>query len=244
MFRVVLVEPHYAGNVGSVARLLKNFSIHELALVNPLVHHLSEEALTWAVHAKDVLERALIFKTLEEAVEDSAVVVGTTAKPNEKTIRRTPIDPRKMAEILEPYWHSEERVSIVFGREPSGLTNEELDLCDFTVTIPTSQEYPALNLSHSVAVVLYELYTKKYRPTTRFPIRLQTWRTLERFLVELTALTQRHNPQEVVKGIMAAYRRGAVTEKEVNSLIGILSYCIRRCGGDTHRPQEGGQQEA
>lgn len=244
MIRVILVEPHYAGNIGSVARLIKNFGIHELVLVNPLAYHLSEEAFTWAVHAKDVLERALIFKTLEEALKDASVVVGTTAKPNEKMVRRTPVEPRKMAEILTPYWFSEEVAAIVFGREPSGLTNEELDLCDFIVTIPTTREYSAMNLSHSVAVILYELYLKRHQSKNRYPVPARAWQTLERFLTEVVQITNRHNPREVVKGIMAAYRRGAVTEKEINSLIGILSYCVRRCRSDTDSSKKGGQQEA
>ena len=244
MFRVVLVEPHYAGNIGSVARLLKNFSIHELYLVNPRVHHLSEEAFTWAVHAKDVLERAVVVRRLEDAISDASVVVATTAKPHEKLVSRTPVTPRKMAEVLEPYWNTNEVAVILFGREPSGLTNEELAAADFTVTIPTSREYPAMNLSHSVAVILYELYIRKHRLRRKFPPPKRAWDTLKRFLHEAVKATRRHNPEEVERAIYAALRRGARTEKEVNSFIGLLSYMVRRCrneeGGDG--PEEGGRE--
>jgi len=227
---VVLVEPHYAGNIGSVARLVKNFGIHQLYLVNPRAYHLSDEAFQWAVHAKDVLERAVVVKSLEEAIKDASVAVGTTAKYYEKLVRRTPVTPRKMAEVLEPYWESDEVAAIVFGREPSGLTNEELDLMDFNVTIPTSPVYPSMNLSHAVAVILYELYTRKHSLKRKYPPPKRAWDTLRRFLREVIRLTNRHNPEEVEKAIMAAYRRGAQTEKEVNALVGILSHCVRRCG--------------
>ena len=243
VFRVVLVEPHYAGNIGSVARLIKNFSIHELYLVNPRAYHLSEEAFRWAVHAKDVLERAVVVKRLEDAIADASVAVGTTAKYYEKLVRRTPVEPREMAEILEPYWNSEEVAAIVFGREPSGLTNEELDLMDFNVTIPTSREYPALNLSHAVAIILYELYIRKHHLKRRFPPPKRAWDTLDRFLREVITFTRRHNPEEVRKAILAAYRRGARTEKEINALVGILSYIVRRCRCEENRDstKEGGR---
>ena len=235
VFRVVLVEPYYAGNIGSVARLIKNFSFHQLYLVKPRAYHLSDEAFQWAMHAKDVLERATVVKRLEDALKDASLVVATTAKPHEKMVRRTPITPKKLAEVVEPYWNSDEVVAIMFGREPSGLANEELDMADILVTIPTSPEYPAMNLSHSVAVILYEIYTRKHRLRRKFPPPKRAWETLQRFLRETIKLTKRHNPHEVEKAILAAYRRGARTEKEVNAFIGLLSYFVRRCGDEKNR---------
>ena len=229
VFRIVLVEPYYAGNIGSVARLMKNFGIHELYLVNPRVYHLSEEALRWSVHAKDVLESAVVVSSLEEALKDVAVSVATTAKPQEKVVRRTPVPPEKMAEALEPYWNSKEVAALIFGREPHGLSNEELDMADFTVTIPTSPVYPSMNLSHAVSILLYELYKRKHKLKRKYPPPKRTWDTLRRFLREAIRTTHRHQPQEVERAIIAALRRGARTEKELNSFIGLLSFMVRRC---------------
>ena len=212
-----------------MARLMKNFGLRELYLVSPRADRLSDEARQYAVHAQDILFSAKVVPSLQEAISDALVVVATTAKILEKRVRRTPITPRRMAEVLSPYWESDEVVAILFGREPSGLTNEELDTADFTVTIPTSPDYPSLNLSHSVAIILYELYVSRHSISLKHPVPKRAWDTLKRFLREAIRISKRHQPEEVEKAILAAYRRGAVTEKEVNAFIGLLSYFVRRC---------------
>ncbi len=228
MFRVVLVEPYYAGNIGSVARLCMNFDIHELVLVNPHESPLSEEALKWAVNAKSVLERAKIYSSLKKAIEDSAIVVGTTAKPHEKRSRRVPITPREFATLVKDYWNSDEVVSILFGREPSGLTNEELDLTDITVTIPTSPRYPALNLSHAVAIILYELYLQKAREFELTPPTEKNLRLLEKNFEILARWSQRRNLPEVLHAFRSVLRRGARTDKEVRAILGVIGFVARK----------------
>lgn len=239
MFRVVLVQPHYAGNVGSVARLMSNFDVHELYLVDPLVSPLDEEAMVWAVNAKEVLERARVVDSIESAVRDCAVVAATTAQPCLKAVRRTPVTPREFAEQFKSYWKSKERVAILFGREPSGLTNSELELADFTITIPTSSKYPAMNLSHSVAVILYELYVQKVSSTV-FEEDPPTARALEladRLFGELVEWVGRRNPRETFNAWQAVLRRGARTDKEVRAILGVLSEVRKRCLGDRGNPQ-------
>lgn len=234
MFRVVLVEPHYAGNIGSVARLIMNFEAHELYLVNPLVSPLDEEAMIWAVNAKPVLERAKIVSTIEAAIKDCAVVAATTAKPGPKMVRRTPITPREFAEQVKGYWKSKECVAILFGREPSGLTNEELELADITVTIPTSKNYPAMNLSHSVAVILYELYMQKVGGLrlNAEPPSADSFQLADSIFNELIQKIGRRNPKETLNAWQAILRRGARTDKEVRAVIGVLSEVKKRCFND------------
>ncbi len=228
MFRVVLVEPYYAGNIGSVARLCMNFDIPELYLVNPHESPLSEEALKWAVNAKPVLEQAKVFTSLEKAVEGSALIVGTTAKPNEKFSRRVPITPREFADLVADYWNSKEVVSILFGREPSGLTNEELELADITVTIPTSRRYPAMNLSHAVAVILYELFLRKGEKRDVSPPSAESLRLLEENFERLAVWSQRRNIKEVMHAFRSILRRGARTDKEVRAVLGVIGFVARR----------------
>ncbi len=154
-FRIVLVEPIYSGNIGSVARVMKNFGFKELILVNPC--ELDVSARQMAMHAFDIIENAKIVSSLKEAVQDSHLIVGTTAlhgKSDAKHIRMPALTPSKLREKLAD---KSGVVSIVFGRENDGLRNHELKFCDLIVSIPTSKEYPSMNLSHAVAIVLYEL---------------------------------------------------------------------------------------
>ncbi len=150
--RVILVEPENAINVGSIARAMKNFGFDGLYLVNPMFESF-DRAYAAAMRARDVLEAARVVTSLEEAFEGADVVVGTTAKPGPPgSILRQVIPLRQYAQSLR--WDAE--YALIFGRESTGLTNEELAKCDVIVTIPTSAEYPTLNLANAVAVVLYE----------------------------------------------------------------------------------------
>lgn len=154
-FRVVLVEPRYSGNVGSVARVMKNFGFNELVLLNPC--DLDMPARVMSVHAYDIIENARIEFTLKEALSGSNTVVGMTGlhgKTENKHFRFPAYSPRQLKEKLTG---NSGVVSLIFGREDYGLTNEEFEMCDIIVNIPTSPVYPSMNLSHAVAVVLYEL---------------------------------------------------------------------------------------
>ncbi len=153
--RIVLVEPRGAFNIGSVARVMKNMGITELALVNP-VDFKNDEGFKGAVGARDVLENALVFDSLEEAVKDTNLVVGTTRRSGKG--RRISYTVEELSEKVFPVLENG-KVSILFGREESGLLNRETDLCNILVTIPSSKDFPSLNLSHAVAVVCYKLFT-------------------------------------------------------------------------------------
>jgi len=153
--RIVLVEPRGAFNIGSVARVMKNMGMTELALVRP-VDFMNDEGFKGAVGAKDVLKNALVYDSIEDAVKNTSLVVGTTrrggrGRPITCTIEELP---EKIFPVL-----SKGRVSILFGREESGLLNRETDLCNILVTIPSSKDFPSLNLSHAVAVVCYKIFT-------------------------------------------------------------------------------------
>jgi tRNA/rRNA methyltransferase len=159
MISIVLVEPEGPANIGMVARTMKNFGFSSLIMVNPNV---TEESYEYAVHAKDVLEKAAILKDFEEALKLFDIAVGTTGKAGKKYApHRAPLMPWELRETLEGY---PGRVGIFFGRESIGLKNKELESMDFTVTIPTSDEYPVMNLAQAVAVILYELSKRKPEP--------------------------------------------------------------------------------
>lgn len=154
-FRVILVEPLYSGNVGSVARVMKNFGFSNLVLLSPC--ELDMNTRVMAVHAYDIIENARIEFSLRDAVKGSNIVVGMTGNPGKtdnKHMRLPALTPRRLKEKLTGAGGI---ISLVFGREDRGLENEELEMCDIIVNIPTSPEYPSMNLSHAVSVVLYEL---------------------------------------------------------------------------------------
>ncbi|ACX73117.1 RNA methyltransferase, TrmH family, group 1 [Methanocaldococcus vulcanius M7] len=158
MISVVLVNPKYGGNVGSIARVMMNFDFKELRIVGSK-EILNKEAYMMAVHAKDILNNAKFYDTFEEAIKDLDFVIATSgARGGDRNLKRVPITPKELAlQLLE----IEGNVGIVFGREDDGLTNEELEKCDLLVSIPTSNLYPIMNLSHAVAVILYEIYSTR-----------------------------------------------------------------------------------
>ncbi len=154
--RIVLVRPEGPFNIGSVARVMKNMGLFELALVAP-TEYKNDNGYCGAVGARDVLDNALVFPTLKEAVAEQALVVGTTRRAGR--YRRIYCSVEGLPEKVFPVLAGGGSVAIVFGREQSGLKSNETDLCHLLITIPASTSFPTLNLSHAVAVVCYKLFT-------------------------------------------------------------------------------------
>jgi len=147
---VTLVEPKGSVNVGHAARLVKNFGVKKLYLVKPKVD--ISAAAIYASHASEVLDKAVV-TTFENVREENELLVATTAVRASKksnVIRRT-VGPDRLHALLS----SSRTSSLVFGRDTTGLTNEEIRMCDVTTTIDTAPAYRALNLGHAVAIVLY-----------------------------------------------------------------------------------------
>ena len=148
MISVVLTEPKNSGNVGAIARAMANFGFSKLVLVNPRCNHLSQTARNRAKWAQDVLKKVRVVKKIPKF----DTLVATTAKiGTDYNIARSPISPSQLSSVCKG------NTAIIFGRESTGLTNQEIQQADFVVTIPASKKYPVMNLSHSVAVILYEL---------------------------------------------------------------------------------------
>jgi len=153
MISIILVKPRNSGNVGAIARIMANFGYNKLVLVNPKCNHLSQTARNRAKHAQKVLEKAKVLKKFPKM----HTLIGTTARlGRDYNIPRSPISPSMLSEIIKDV-----NTGIVFGSEGPGLSNEEILACDFVVTVPTDKKYSSLNLSHSVAILLYELSQNK-----------------------------------------------------------------------------------
>lgn len=149
MISVILIEPQIEGNIGAIARSMKNFGFSKLILVNPECK-IGKEARCRAKHANDILDNVKIVKKFPKM----DYLIGTTCKTgNDYNIPRNPITPKELKKIIP----SKGKLGIVFGRESDGLSNDEISKCDFLVKIPTNSKYASMNLSHAVNIILYEL---------------------------------------------------------------------------------------
>jgi tRNA/rRNA methyltransferase len=151
--RIVLVEPAGPLNIGSVARVMKNMGLRNLVLVNPHCDPLGVEARQMAVHAADVLESAQQVTTLALALEGCFRAIATTARPRD-VVPAVPLEPPRQALS----WLLNLPSALIFGPEDRGLSNAELNYAQRFVGIPSSPDYPSLNLAQAVAVCCYELY--------------------------------------------------------------------------------------
>lgn len=154
--RVVLVRTHYAGNLGATARVMHNFGLSQLLLVDPQADPNDCEARRLSTHGEFILDRARIVADLQTAVADCHLVVATSSQA-EGVFRATTASPIRPLMPQVAAGLNRGPVALVFGPEPSGLTNAEVAQCHHLLSIPTSTEYPALNLAQAVAICLYEL---------------------------------------------------------------------------------------
>ena len=151
--QIVLVETSHPGNIGAVARAMKNMGLSNLALVNPCEHQVYE-CYARASGAEDIVDNASVHSGLSAAIASSSLVIGTSARL--RSLAWPQLTPKECAPVIVSHCRSEQ-VSVVFGRERSGLTNEELALCSTLLNIPTAGEFSSLNVAAAVQVVVYEI---------------------------------------------------------------------------------------
>jgi tRNA (cytidine32/uridine32-2'-O)-methyltransferase len=159
--RVVLIETSHPGNIGAAARAMKNMGVTELILVNPKEFP-SRKAIFRAVSAEDVVHTARVVATVDEAIADCQLVIGTSAR--DRKIPWPMLSPRQCAGKVVAEVDRGAPVALLFGREDRGLKNEELQKCQFHVNIPTGEAYSSLNLAMAVQVICYELLQAKLHP--------------------------------------------------------------------------------
>ena len=222
---VVLVEPENPGNVGFVARVLANFAVSKLRIVGPDMRG-DAQAQIFSVHAADLLEQASVYETLDEALVDLEATWAATSRGGKNHSVTRALVP--IAELPDPI-SREGQVGLVFGRESTGLTNEEVALCDFAFSIPTAEDYPSMNLSHAVAVVLYHLFSKymAIREAGYTDARAATREERDRVsmhfdsIVDNLELREHRNPivKQVFRNLLS---RSYMTGREVTTLIGII----------------------
>ncbi|MDX1454305.1 MAG: RNA methyltransferase [Gammaproteobacteria bacterium] len=225
--RVVLVETSHPGNIGAAARAMKVMGLGALHLVKPW-HFPSDEASDRASGADDILAKATVHEDLASAVADCHLVLGTSARL--RSIQWEQLDPRQAGERLVEATGAGQ-VAVVFGREKSGLSNEELDLCTHLVHIPANPEYSSLNLGAAVQVLAYEL--RMAMLASKVPVQEPDFppashEDMERLYHHLRNVLarrdflKRHNPEHLMRRFRALFGRAGLDTNEVQILRGML----------------------
>jgi tRNA/rRNA methyltransferase len=221
---IVLVKPLRAGNIGAAARAMKNMGLSHLVLVDS-VDPLSSKAYQMAYGAREILEGARVVKTLAQAVSKAGLVVGTTVRHHKGYGHLMPL-PDLVPEILS--YTTGQKVAVVFGSERTGLTNDEIALCQRLVVIPTAPDFPSLNLAQAVMVVLYELW-KGLSQRIKIPDRkLAGSGELEHFYQDLEQLlstigfVKGRQGRFILADLRRIFGRAGLDSREVRILRGIL----------------------
>ncbi|MGV6806701.1 MAG: tRNA (cytosine(32)/uridine(32)-2'-O)-methyltransferase TrmJ [bacterium] len=230
--RIVLVNTTHPGNIGAAARAIKNMGLSRLYLVAPKEYP-SDRAVWRASNAVDILDNAVVVDTLDEAIADCGLVVGTSAR--ERSIPWPLINPREcgIKSVVESQQHP---VALVFGREDRGLTNDELQKCNCHVHIPANPEYSSLNLGAAVQVLCYEVRMAFLSDDSGMVAPFDDWdippakaEDVERFFEHLEqALVDirfhsRENPKQTMTRLRRLFGRVRLDEMEVSIFRGIFS---------------------
>ena len=226
---MVCIGTSHPGNVGAVARGARNFGAAALRFVAPRCDVHSDEAVSRSVHAKDLLLAATVHDDLASALEGTSLSVATSARQTTADNRflRKPIDVREWAQSVADL---DGTIALVFGREDSGMTSEEVNLCDQLVTIPTS-DYASLNLAHAATLLSYELH--RVRAASITPERSlapDTLAALHQAWDDIVASVEgRAWRREVAQGIFRKIvGRSLPDDHEVHNIMGILGNVLKR----------------
>jgi tRNA (cytidine32/uridine32-2'-O)-methyltransferase len=225
--RIVLVRTSHPGNIGAATRAMKTMGLADLYLVAP-AQFPHPKATEMAAGAVDRLEHITVVSTLEEAIADCTLVIGTSARS--RKIPWPVINPKEMAVKIQQEAPNSQ-TAILFGHEQSGLTNEELQRCHWHIQIPANPEYTSLNIAAAVQVIAYELRmaSLEQTPTEDWDYRLATADEMEKLFAHLeTVLTQIEflkpdAPRKLMTRLRRLFFRARPDVMEMNILRGMLS---------------------
>lgn len=226
--KIVMVETTHPGNIGAAARAMKNMCLSRLVLVNPKCP-IGQIAYSRGSGANDILDQRLTVETLPQAVADCSVVIGTSARL--RSLAWPELSPDTLAHKVAGL-NEGEKAAIVFGREHAGLTNEELQHCHFTVTIPTNPDFSSLNVASAIQVIGYEIYKLNQRPHDEIQQHKEPaadsaelegfFSHLEQVMVA-SGFLDPENPRHLMKRLRRLFQRAEPSRNEVNILRGILT---------------------
>jgi len=224
-FSVVLVAPQGERNVGSICRVMQNFSVDDLRIVSPSCNYMGEESRKMAVRSAALLDEAVIHTSLHDAVCDCQLVIGTTRRFGK--YRDEFIYPEDIAAKASSV---KGRVALVFGREDHGLSTDELALCHSFLTIPTSEKLPSMNIAQAVAVSLYTLYNASFgeehnKKSRDLAVAADLELMFEHMKQSLDSIgyLNEQNPDHIIRAYRKIFGRAGLTDREVRILQGLWS---------------------
>lgn len=226
----ILVRPTFLGNIGSVARVMKNFGFENLRLIGPPRNYKDAEARKMALGAFDLLKSAECFETLPEALSDINIAVGTTCA-QQRICQTQPI-----AHLAAALKHmNPNRVAIVLGEERDGLKTEDLERCQFIATIPGNPEFPSLNLAQAAGIFAYELTriseanaAREVSPLAELEGALATGSDADEFFEQLGKLlhdagfTRTYNKSSIMSELRVLFNKAKPTRREQMLLNALL----------------------
>ncbi|MGZ8216948.1 RNA methyltransferase [Methylomagnum sp.] len=224
--RIVLVNTTHPGNIGAVARAMKNMGLKDLALVEPKIFP-SDEATARASGADDILASARVCASLEEAIADCELVIGASARL--RTVPWPQLNPRDAAHLAVG---TTAKTAILFGREHSGLTNEELERCHYLLHIPCNPEFSSLNIAAALQVVAYELFVaaeenpveeRQMSPFATGEQMASFYGHLEETLREVRFLHEKKSSPSLMRRLRRIFNRARLEQKEIHILRGVLN---------------------
>ncbi len=229
--KTILLHTTHPGNIGAAARALKNMALQQLILVQPKSYP-DAHATARASGADDLLAKAKVCQTLEQAIADCHLVVGLSARSRKIAWPR--LDVRSAAQLV---WQvsQEGQVGVLYGRERTGLINEELDRCNYIVQIPANADYSSLNLAAAVQVFAYEIHQASLEQVPDPEIEAVPAEDMERFyqhleqtLIALDFLNP-DNPRKLTRRLRRLFNRARPDPQELKILRGILSATLKKC---------------
>lgn len=225
MISIILIEPETSGNVGYVARAMKNFDFKDLILINPKCNHLDLDAMSRATHARDLLKKSKV-KNFSYLKKFDYLIATTAILGSDYNIPRSPICIEILAKKISKIKNKE--IGLMIGREGSGLNNKEINMADFVITIPASKSYPTLSISHSVAIILYELfkYMNKEKSNQHFIFadkkeKNQIMKMINQHLdkMQFSTKEKKETQQKIWKRILG---KSFLTKREAYALMGFF----------------------
>jgi TrmH family RNA methyltransferase len=217
---IVLVEPRTPGNIGSTARAMKNMGLSQLTLVKPTPFDV-HETYCMGYGAEDLIRGCRVVDSLQTALSDAVLVVGTTHRKRRRSI---PVYPPQevVRRIVETAAHHP--CALLFGREDKGLFNEELDRCHLLSRIPTACRYPSLNLSQAVMVFAYEIFTAATTPPQSPALDLAPFDDVERLYERIdrtmtkVGFISRNTPDTFMRSVRRVFGRTQLERRDVATL--------------------------
>jgi tRNA/rRNA methyltransferase len=248
---MILVEPQLDQNIGKTARAMLNFGLKHLRLVSPKADWLSRSARVLCAGADEVLEKAQVYETFEEAVADIHYLYGTTARPRE--LIKEVVTPEEAVLEGKTFKAQGHKVGFLFGPERTGLENHHVARCHKVLTIPLNPEFSSLNLAQAVVVVAYEWFQKNHKASVSSPMLPPEGLAcreeveglighMDEELLKAGYYRTDHKRPLMYQSLLNLFSRIPLTSQEVRTLRGVISTLVNPHGINSRMTKRRAQQ--